>query len=1010
MAVTAARLPGITFETRTPPVQSPLPRMDIAGFVGFAAAGPINVPVAVEEPARFHDIFREDLILARDDRSRQPVYAELPAAVRAFFRNGGVRCWIVRVAGKEAVENRFVLPGLLTAVPSLPGVGAALAFARSPGSWSDGLLANTSLGLTPLIVSATSVPPGFTVSGVQSGDLLRLEYGGDIVAFQPVPDDRRRRAPREVAVPQASHWFRRAVRADVDTTPASPPDPIAWLPPPTAVRWLIGETPDPSLPFARWGVSDTRFIVEMDRADLRGVQPGSWLLVETAAAPPDATPFLLFQVDLIQSADPASSGEPVRITATRAWWVLDAAATALAVQSLAPRVSLVTFELWVRDPARGTPRLPDLGFTVPHPRYFGHVPNDELVYRRDPQRPARIEHVPVPLRDAVLKPRFPLATLKPDSDFVNRPLFLPLGILGAAREDFFQPALAQTATPQMRDGLTALTSSLFLDAQLARVRATTLMTEAFQIQYVDAYGDPWQALGRPLTGLHAFLPVQEVSMIAVPDALQRRWYEEVSEIVPLEAPTLIEVSVADCDVHVEWAAVDTSPPEQGVTYTVQASFDPRFRVIARTWTVSELFLDHDACIFEGCAAPVFYRVRALSPTRGTGPWSNTLWVVLPASAFGRCPDDQPAAPSPITVKEERGRLVVDWGAIPGADVAYTLQRAADPEFVSASVVYTGPQRAYEVLRGAEPVVYFRVAASVGGSWSPWSITVRAGVLESTASVVEPPADYADGLLLDVQTAAVRMCAARGDLHTVLGLPVHFRDDSANSYALRLSQALSDDSPLVLSYAALFHPWVVVRETSGRADLSTFPIAPDGPVCGAIARRTLRNGAWYSPANQFFTGAIDLRPALGEAALRMLDARVNPIWQQPQGFAAVDALTLHPGDEYGELHVRRLMILLRRLVAREGPAMVFRPNDDSLRRMVQREFEQVLGDLFVNGAFAGVEHEEGYRVVADSSLNPVQSIDQGRFIVELRVAPSHPLMFLTVRLVQEGGTLRTVEGA
>lgn len=1010
MAVTAARLPGITFETRTPPVQSPLPRMDIAGFVGFAAAGPINVPVAVEEPARFHDIFREDLILARDDRTREPVFAELPAAVRAFFRNGGARCWIVRVAGQEAAENRYVLPGLLTAVPSLPTVGAAIAFARSPGSWSDGLLATTSLSLIPLPVSAASVPPGFTVDGMRSGDLLQVEYDGGIVAFQAVPDDRRRRAPREVAVPEASHWFRRAVRADVDLAPASPPDPIAWLPPPTAVRWMIGKTPDPSLPFARWGVSDTRFIVEMDRAALAGVQPGSWLLVETAGAPPDATPFLLFQVDRIQSTDSASSGEPVWVTATRAWWVLDAGATALAVQGLAPRVSLVTFELWARDPARGTLRLADLGFIAPHARYWGHAPNDELIYRHDPQRPARIEHVPASLRDAVLKPRFPLATLKPDSDFLNLPLFLPLGITAVAREDFYQPALPQTATPQVRDGLAALTASLFVDGALARARATTLMTEAFQVQYVDPYGDPWQALGRPLTGLHAFLPVQEVSMIAVPDALQRRWYQESSEIVPLEAPVLIEVSVAGCEVHVEWAAVDTSPPEEGVTYTVQASFDPRFRVVARSWTTSELFLNHDACIFEGCAAPVFYRVRALSPTRGSGPWSNTLWVVLPASAFGRCPDDQPGAPSPVTVKEERGRLVVEWGAIPGADVVYTLQRAADPEFASAAAVYSGPLRTHEVLRGAEPVVYFRVAASVGGTWSPWSTTVRAGALESTAYVVEPPADYDDGLLLDVQTAAVRMCTARGDLHTVLGLPAHFRDDSALGYALRLSQALSDDSPLVLSYAALFHPWVVVRETSGRADLSTFPVAPDGPVCGAIARRTLRNGAWYSPANQFFTGAIDLQPPLGEAALRMLDARVNPIRQQPQGFAAVDALTLHPGDEYGELHVRRLMILLRRLVAREGPAMVFRPNDDSLRRMVQREFEQVLGDLFVQGAFAGVEHDEGYRVVADASLNPAQSIDQGRFIVELRVAPSHPLMFLTVRLVQEGGTLLAVEGA
>ena len=77
---------------------------------------------------------------------------------------------------------------------------------------------------------------------------------------------------------------------------------------------------------------------------------------------------------------------------------------------------------------------------------------------------------------------------------------------------------------------------------------------------------------------------------------------------------------------------------------------------------------------------------------------------------------------------------------------------------------------------------------------------------------------------------------------------------------------------------------------------------------------------------------------------------------------MDAVTLHPGDELGELHVRRLLILLRRLALREGAAYVFRNNDDALRRLVERQFEEVLGDLFVRGAFAGQRHEEGYVVV------------------------------------------------
>src|SRR5512141_840953 len=105
------RLPGIRFESRAQPLPEALPRMDVAAFVGLAAAGPIDVPVAVEDPRQFADVFGEEPELAWDRARGVPERAHLGAAVRAFFRNGGARCWVVRVA-RGAVANRFALPGL----------------------------------------------------------------------------------------------------------------------------------------------------------------------------------------------------------------------------------------------------------------------------------------------------------------------------------------------------------------------------------------------------------------------------------------------------------------------------------------------------------------------------------------------------------------------------------------------------------------------------------------------------------------------------------------------------------------------------------------------------------------------------------------------------------------------------------------------------------------------------------------------------------------------------------
>jgi hypothetical protein len=1023
MTVLAARLPGITFEARTPPVPSALPRMDIAGLVGLAAAGPVHVPVAVEDATRFHDIFGEDLVLARDDLTRERVYAELPAAVRAFFRNGGVRCWVVRVAGATAVANRFVVPGLLTAspLPASPGVAATVAFARSPGSWSDSLLVNTSLTLTPLRVVSTTAAPGFSVSGAKPGDLIRLSYPSGIVGFQAVPASRSLRGAGEVAVPNATHWFRELDFAG-DVSPTSPPDAIVWLPVPVAVAWMNGDAPEPPLPIARWGAQDSTLLIELDRGALAGVQPGSWIRIEAAVPPADTTPVLLVQVDDIRAAESSSSPEPVWLITTHAWWIIAGTTTPASVQGIAPSAAVVTFELWTRDRTGRAPRLSDLGLSAPHERYFGQLPDDELVYRKDPLRPARLEEVPPRLLDAVLTPRFPLATLSATADPIRRPppsaiawpLFLPLGVRGPVHEQFdafYQPPLAHAASAEVRDGLTSFDAALFVDPELASTRTEMLMTEAFQVQHVEpAPDDLWLSIGRQLKGMHALLPISEVSMIAVPDVLQRPWFAAPSELVPLEAPELVSVGVTDCTVNVDWTAVASSPPDVEVTYILQAGLDPRFATIARTWTTTELSFAHDVCLFEGCPARVFYRVRAVSPRLGIGPWSNALWIVLPPSSFERCPDDQPAAPSPLVINEERNRIAIEWGAVPGADVVYTLERSSEPEFASPTVVFVGTATRFEILLGAEPVVYFRVSAQVAGRWSPWSATAFAGTIRSDAMVVEAVEEFDDQderRLMSVHLAATRMCAARGDLHAVLSVPLHYRDDRARSYASLLADALSDDGPAVVSYASLFHPWVVVRESTGRADLSTWPIAPDGPVCGVIARRTIQSAAWYSPANHPFSGVVDLRPDVSRAIPPLLESRISPIWQQPAGFSLVDALTLHRG-ELGTLNVRRLMIVLRRLVMREGPAMVFRANDDSLRRFVQREFEQILGDLFVRGAFAGLSHEEGYRVVADDSVNTPQSIDMGRFIVELRVAPSQPLTFLTVRLVQEGGTLVAAE--
>src|SRR5262249_49101651 len=111
--------------------------MDIAGFVGFASSGPLDVPVPVEDAAPVTGGFGADAALAWDDGHGETAAGLLGPAVRAFFRNGGRRCWVVRVAERTAAtSDEFQLPGVAAVVDSLGTLAPAVLRARSEGSWA----------------------------------------------------------------------------------------------------------------------------------------------------------------------------------------------------------------------------------------------------------------------------------------------------------------------------------------------------------------------------------------------------------------------------------------------------------------------------------------------------------------------------------------------------------------------------------------------------------------------------------------------------------------------------------------------------------------------------------------------------------------------------------------------------------------------------------------------------------------------------------------------------------
>jgi phage tail sheath protein FI len=174
---------------------------------------------------------------------------------------------------------------------------------------------------------------------------------------------------------------------------------------------------------------------------------------------------------------------------------------------------------------------------------------------------------------------------------------------------------------------------------------------------------------------------------------------------------------------------------------------------------------------------------------------------------------------------------------------------------------------------------------------------------------------------------------------------------------------------------------------------------------------LERGAWIAPANEVCRGVVALEPRLDESRrLDLLLAQINQFTDEPEGFMALnaDTLSLSQTPELRQINVRRLLILLRRAALRLGNTYVFEPGGQALRRLVQHAFESLLDQLFVRGAFAGATRATSYQVVTDDSVNTPQTADLGQFRVDLRVAPSLPMSFVTVRLVQTGNDGITME--
>jgi hypothetical protein len=217
-----------------------------------------------------------------------------------------------------------------------------------------------------------------------------------------------------------------------------------------------------------------------------------------------------------------------------------------------------------------------------------------------------------------------------------------------------------------------------------------------------------------------------------------------------------------------------------------------------------------------------------------------------------------------------------------------------------------------------------------------------------------------------------------------------------------------------SFAAAYHPWLSVNRTVigqlGAARDQRRAVPPSAFAAGIIAARERRFGLSFGPANELAEGAVLAVDLVTDAEHDVLHQfGVNVYRAERDGFRLTGARTLSRNRDLRQLTVRRLMTMLRLVLDRQAQWVVFEPNTAEVREVLRNGIVLLLSELYRAGAFAGASEEEAFYVLADDSLNPRSSLDLGRLVVEVGVAPAEPLEFLVLRISRDGdGGVRVEE--
>ena len=247
----------------------------------------------------------------------------------------------------------------------------------------------------------------------------------------------------------------------------------------------------------------------------------------------------------------------------------------------------------------------------------------------------------------------------------------------------------------------------------------------------------------------------------------------------------------------------------------------------------------------------------------------------------------------------------------------------------------------------------------------------------------------------VQLAMIAHCELMGDRVAILDAPPGLNAQQVREW--RVDKAGYDSK-----YASLYWPWIKVFDPlTSQGKL----VPPSGHMAGIWARNDDTRGVHKAPANEVIRGALALELQITKGEHDQLNPTgINCIRAFPgRGIRVWGARTLSSDPAWRYLNVRRLFNYVEESILEGTQWVVFEPNDVNLWEGVKRTLNAFLRGLWSAGALFGASADQAFYVKCDAETNPPESIDEGKLVVEVGIAPVKPAEFVVFRISQQKQT-------